>query len=222
MCMLVCTCVYAGARVFVCMHVSLLTFACLVLSMCATHGCIGCRWRWTRSRSKSLASRHACVLRFFNGLSSAPIHTPMCPHNNAPSSSPSLALFRTRACSLTVCPVGVYAALCQCLGSIQSRVTIYTHKTLMQGNRMFQNVTDLENLFRLISKKLTIEDTEEIAHRVGLLNLWNPLQPGCSLDLVSLIDICIYLNIYLSICLSIYLSNLHVHINMYICIYMYI
>ena len=49
--------------------------------------------------------------------------------------------------------------------------------------RMFQNILDLENLFRLIWTKLSEQDCDEIAKRVGLLNIWNPLQPGCSVNL---------------------------------------
>jgi len=52
---------------------------------------------------------------------------------------------------------------------------------LMQ--RMFQNITDVENLYRVMSTKLTEQDSEEIGRRLGLLNFWNPLQPACSIDL---------------------------------------
>jgi len=52
---------------------------------------------------------------------------------------------------------------------------------LMQ--RMFQNITDVENLYRVMSTVLTEQDSEEIGRRLGLLNFWNPLQPACSIDL---------------------------------------
>jgi len=52
---------------------------------------------------------------------------------------------------------------------------------LMQ--RMFQNVVDVENLFHCILTHLSPHDHKEINHRVGILNIFNPLQPQCSLDL---------------------------------------
>jgi hypothetical protein len=52
---------------------------------------------------------------------------------------------------------------------------------LMQ--RMFQNIIDLENLYQVMFTTLTEQDCEEIGKRLGLLNFWNPLQPGCSIDL---------------------------------------
>jgi len=49
--------------------------------------------------------------------------------------------------------------------------------------RMFQGVIDLENLFREVSTRLSEQDCDEIGRRIGLLNMWNPLQPGCALNL---------------------------------------
>ena len=35
----------------------------------------------------------------------------------------------------------------------------------------------------MIFETLAVQDQDEIAKRLGLMNFWNPLQPGCNLDL---------------------------------------
>lgn len=42
---------------------------------------------------------------------------------------------------------------------------------------LFSRVVDIEN-FNLMLHKMILSDREEIYHRVGILNIWNPIHPG--------------------------------------------
>lgn len=42
---------------------------------------------------------------------------------------------------------------------------------------LFSRVVDIEN-FNILLNKMNLSDREEIYHRIGILNIWNPLYPG--------------------------------------------
>lgn len=47
---------------------------------------------------------------------------------------------------------------------------------------LFSRVVDIEN-FNLLLNKMALADREEIYHRIGILNIWNPMYPGCDSSL---------------------------------------